>query len=535
MLCRSLLLLQTLGFGALTALASKCNPAAFKKILPTNAAISYAISNGPNSTFGNPADIAYPTNATNLPPFCAMLVNVTTSPSSFFTFGLWLPEKWNERFLAVGNGGFAGGVNFLDMGAGLHYGFAVISTDTGHNSSSFDISWALDQPEKQIDWGYRAMHGSIVLAKEIITAYYSCSIKYSYYSGCSTGGRQGLKDIQFYPEDFDGVLAGAPAWWTTHLAAWTLKIGTYNIPPTSATHIPTTLFPVISAEVFRQCDGIDGLTDGIITDPARCDFHPETLICTPSSNTSECLTSPQLDTLYLIYNNYVDTNQTFVFPHLELGSEAQWPILLGGSTPNPLGTAYFQDFLGLGANWPFTDYTYATLQQADALDPGNATADDFDLSPFHRHGGKLLQYHGQADGLIATGSSIYFYNHVLRTLVPKGIELDSWYRFFLVPGMQHCAGSVNNAPWYFAGANQAGMLGTGVYSVPGFSDARHDALLALMQWVEEGVAPERIVATKFVNDTVSLGVVRQRPLCVYPKISTYVGGNANVASNFVCA
>ncbi|MCJ1414123.1 hypothetical protein MMC32_000448 [Xylographa parallela] len=529
------LAVRLLGLGIIKTLAYQCTPSALTHVLPANASILYAIPNGPNSTFGNPYNPGYPTNATNLPPFCAVLVNVTSSPTSSFTFGLFLPDQWNDRFLAVGNGGFAGGVNYLDMGAGLQYGFAVISTDTGHNSSSFDISWALNEPEKRIDWGYRAMHGSIVLAKQLVTAYYQCSIRYSYYSGCSTGGRQGLKDIELYPEDFDGVLAGAPAWWTTHLQTWTIKLGTYNLPVNASSHIPVSLFPVISAEVFRQCDGLDGLVDGIIVDPRRCDFYYEALLCTPTSNASACLTSPQIDTLYHIYNDYVDTNQTFVFPHLELGSEAQWPVLLGGSAPNALGTEYVQYFLLNDPHWPYTDFSYATVQLADALDPGSPNADDFDLSPFHAHGGKLLQYHGLSDALIATGSSVYFYTHVLRTLLPRGVALADWYRLFLVPGMQHCGGGVNNAPWYFAGAGQAGTLATpGVHGVPGFADARHDALLALMAWVEQGVAPEAIVATKFGNDTVADGVLRQRLLCPYPSTPVYGGGDVDSAASFRC-
>ena len=314
-----------------------------------------------------------------------------------------------------------------------------MSTDTGHNSISSDITWAANHEQKKIDFGYRAMHGSIVLAKEITKAYYAKAPQYNYYSGCSTGGRQGLKDIELYPEDFDGVLAGAPAWWTKHLQPWTIKLGSYNLPNTSASHIPTPLFSAVGAEALKQCDGQDGLVDTIISDPSRCNFDIEALLC-PANVTNQtaagCLTNPQLDTLYKIYNDYVDTNQTFVFPHLEIGSEAQWLVLLGGNAPNPLGTQYVQDFLLNNQSWPWQDFDYSIVQLADRLDPGNATADNFDLSPFQKKGGKLLQYHGLSDALIATGSSVYFYKHVLRTLLPKGIDLDDFYRFFLVPGMQ---------------------------------------------------------------------------------------------------
>ncbi len=525
------------GVAGLGAFAFDCTPSAFSALMPAGATVTLATALGPNSTYGHAADIAYPVNATGLPPFCAVEFNVSSSPTSSYTFALFLPNECNERFLTVGNGGFAGGINYLDMGAGLLYGFAVISSNCGHNSSSADGTWALNNPEARTDWGYRALHGSIVIAKQVVSAYYSSSIKYSYYSGCSTGGRQGLKEVQMYPDEFDGVLAGAPAWWTTHIQTWTVKLGTYNLPNNSAHFIPVSLFPIIGAEVLAQCDGVDGLVDGIITNPAMCDFHPEALLCNSTSNKSTCLTSPQIDTLYSIYNDYVDTNQTFVFPHLELGSEAQWPVLLSGATnsPNPLGTEYVQDFLLNDPSWPWQNFDYSIVQLADQLNPGNATADDFNLAPFHANGGKLLQYHGLADGLIATGSSPYFYNHVLRTLVPQGIQLDDWYRFFLVPGMQHCAGSAVNAPWYFAGANQAGGLGTSVHSVPGFMDPEHDVLLALMNWVENGTAPAQIVATKFVNDTISMGVEKQRPLCMYPKVgATYLGGNPNVTGSWTC-
>ncbi|KAJ9660978.1 hypothetical protein H2201_006706 [Coniosporium apollinis] len=411
-----------------------------------------------------------------------------------------------------------------------------MSTNTGHNSTSGDITWALNQPEQKIDWGYRAMHGSIVLAKDIIRAYYASSIKYSYYSGCSTGGRQGLKELQLHPDSFDGVLAGAPAWWTSHLQPWTAKLGSYNLPVNASHHIPPTLFPVIAAEVLRQCDGSDDVEDGIISDPARCNFYPEALLCSAANtNASSCLTAPQISTLYQIYNDYVDTNQTFVFPALPLGSEPQWPVLLGGSNPHPLGTQYVQYFLLNDPNWRWQDFSYRIVELADQLDPGNATADDFDMSDFAARGGKLLMYHGLADALIPPGSSEYFYKHVLKTLLPRGVELAPWYRFFLVPGMLHCGGTAVNAPWYFAGSGHAAAVGTGAYSTPGFEDARHDALLALMQWTENGVPVDELIATKFRNDTnPAAGVLRQRPLCPYPRQAVHRGGDVDLPDSWEC-
>ncbi|KIX96429.1 uncharacterized protein Z520_07695 [Fonsecaea multimorphosa CBS 102226] len=485
-------------------------------------------------------DPSFPTGAeyaTNLPAFCAVRVNVTSSSSSSFTLGLFLPtaQAWNGRFLAVGNSGFAGGINWVDMGAGLQYGFAVVSTDTGHNASFLDGSWAFHAPEKVIDYGYRALHETVVLAKDLVKGYYSGPIAYSYYSGCSTGGRQGLVEVQRYPADFDGVLVGAPVWWVSHTQAWSVKVGTYNLPVNSSKHIPPSLFPVISAEVFRQCDAVDGLADGIITNPRACDFHPETLLCSPSSNKSACLTSDQLSTLDQIYSDYVDVNQTFVFPHLEMGSEAQWSVYLSGDSPGESGLDYMRYWVLNDSTWAWQDYSYEDAVLAEKIDPGACDADNFDMSAFQARKAKILHYHGLADGFLPTGSSEYFYNHVLRALVPKGVELDDWYHYFPVPGMQHCALSVNDAPWYFAGPNQASVLGTGVHSTPGFQDPKHDAILALMQWVEKGQRVDELVATKFVNDTVSAGVQRQRKLCPYPKTAKYTGnGSVDDAASFVC-
>ncbi|KAK1087502.1 hypothetical protein LTR48_002521 [Friedmanniomyces endolithicus] len=533
-----------LPLGPIAATALDCTPSAFQSILPQGATVAFAYPLSESSTFQVPVgDVAYPVSPTKLPELCVVHIQVASSTSSHFGFGLFLPQTWNERFLAYGNGGFAGGINYLDMAAGVHYGFATMSTDTGHNSTSGDITWALNEPEKIVDWGYRAMHGSVELAKQVVEAYYKCKPKYNYYSGCSTGGRQGIRDIQLYPEDFDGVLAGAPAWWTSHLQTWTVKLGLYNLPVDAPHHIPIGLFPVVGAEVLKQCDPQDGLVDTIISDPQGCDFFPEALLCGPNvtnQTAAGCLTSAQIGTLYLIYNDYVENNQTFVFPHLELGSEAQWPFLLSAAEPSSYGVQYVQDMLLNDTSWNFWDYNYTIVELADKIQPGNATAYDYDLSPFHARGGKILQYHGMSDALIATGSSVVFYKEVLKTLVPKGIELDSWYRLFLVPGMQHRAGTPPNmnAPWYFAGANQAGVLGTSpgsVYSVPGFRDAKHDALLALMEWVENGTAPDEIVATKWVDDTLADKVLRQRPLCPFPKQARFVGqGDPDVAENWVC-
>jgi feruloyl esterase len=412
-----------------------------------------------------------------------------------------------------------------------------MSTDTGHNSSSSDGKWAYNEPGKVENWGHLAMHGSVVGGKAVMTAYYEKESAYNYYSGCSTGGRQGLKEAEYYPDDFDGILAGAPAWWTSHLQPWTVKVALYNLPVTADYHIPPVLFPAVAAEVRKQCDPQDGLNDNIIQDPVGCNFRPEELLCAGNvTNATSCLTSPQIDTLYKIYTDSISDNQTFVFPHLYPGSEGQW-FLLSGNEPNPLGTDYVRYFLGLGPDWSFYDYSEDIQRLADRLQPGNASV-GFDLSAFHSKGGKILSYHGEADGLIPTGSTPLYYNQLTRTLKPKGVNVDEFFRMFLVPGMGHCSGTTPsvNAPWYFAGGNQAPVLGPTVYGVPGFRDEKHDALLAMMAWVEKGVAPDQIIGTKYVNESQPTDVLRQRPLCMYPKVAKYKGtGDMDQADSWECA
>ncbi|KAJ9252577.1 hypothetical protein DTO207G8_4639 [Paecilomyces variotii] len=523
-----------LGIGTINAFT--CDPTSLQQYLGSGISVTSAKYLANNATFEVPSsDIGFPTSPTNLPALCALEVKVPSTSNSSYSFGLFLPDDWNGRFLAVGNSGFAGGINWLDMGAGVKYGFATISTDTGHSSTLLDATWAENDPEAFVDWSYRALHGSVLVAKDLTQKYYGKGPAFSYYTGCSTGGRQGLKEAEIFPDDFDGIVAGAPAWWTVHLQLWNMKVGMYNLPTDAPHHIPQELFPIIGAEVLRQCDGSDGVIDNIISDPRRCNFDPETLLC-PGTTAGGCLTSPQLDTLYHLYGDWVEANQTFVFPHLELGSEGNWGMLLGSDEPTTLGTDYVKYVLGLGSNWTWQDFNPSVLALSEKLNPGNATP-GFDLSAFSKKGGKILHYHGLSDGAIAPGSSLYYYNHVLRTLKPRGIDLDGFYRYFMVPGLEHCTGtsSTMNAPWYFAGANQAGALGTGVSSVPGFADAEHDVLLAMMAWVERGQAPEYIIGTKWNNDTLQDEVARQRPLCMYPKQAMYIGtGDVDDPKNWIC-
>ncbi|CAI6292323.1 unnamed protein product [Periconia digitata] len=511
-----------------------------------NAEVLMAQSISSNGSFGEVGNVAYPKNATYLPSLCVATINVTSSPTSSYTFGVFLPDDWNQRFLAVGNGGFSGGINWYAMGTGVKYGFATISTSTGHNSTGQDMSWAIGNPETKADWAGRSLHGSTVLAKQIVEQYYGSAANKSYYSGCSTGGRQGVKSAQDHPEDFDGILAGAPAWMSTSQQLWQLKVGAINLPVDGPGYLPTALFSVISQEVLRQCDKSDGISDGIIMNPKHCNFRPEKLLCAPTpANQSACLTAPQISTLKQMYLPLIQfdadvNNLTYLYPNFGLGSELQMPASFGtNNEPSLYGTDYAKNYIFDDPDWDWRiSFNYSTFVEAGRLNPGNVNADNFDLSGFHSRGGKLITYHGYADGLIPTDVSQVLYDETYMAMAQQGVNLDEFYRLFFVPGMQHCQGSVYDAPWYFGASDHASNLETNgqhKFPVPGVDDAKHDALLALVAWVEGGQEVDQLVATKYENDTVSNGVLRQRPICKYPGFASWDGeGDVNVASSWSC-
>ncbi|KAK0625476.1 Tannase/feruloyl esterase [Bombardia bombarda] len=516
----------------------ECDRASFESILPAGATLEQVTAVPLNGSYGEgTADIPYPTNPTGLPALCAVTVRVESSPTSSYRFGLFLPDEWKGKFLAIGNGGFAGGINWLDMAPGPHYGMATVSNDLGHNSSVTNLTWALHNPEAQSDFGWRAQHGCIVLGKELTRAYYGGKrIHYSYYNGCSTGGRQGLRELQEFPDSFDGALIGAPAWWTSHLNNYVTKVGLYNLPVNDTKHIPTTLMPVIAAEVVRQCDGVDGVTDGIVSSPELCTLDFSKLLCnatipsniTTLSNTTSpsCLNPDQIQTAKNVYSDYyssIDPGK-FLYTGLTLSSEDQWFILLGGTEPSPFGVGYERNFLFGDPTWDWRTYNDTIIAYAEQTDPGRSTAAKFDIHPFKRRGGKMLMYHGLADGLVPTKGSEYYYNQTVDVFGGRLPAVTDFFRMFLIPGMQHCWTTPVDAPWNIAGAFQSGVMGSDVWSVPGFKDKRHDALLALVDWVEKGHPVDEIVATTWKSPTnYTSGVLRQRPLCPWPLKAVYDG------------
>ncbi len=404
-----------------------------------------------------------------------------------------------------------------------------------HSLGQDNLAWAT--PETLADWGYQAMHGSVAIGKKLTEAYYGKKITYSYYSGCSTGGRQGLKEVQISADSFDGVLIGAAAWAVSSLMPWVCRIGSSNLPTDGANHIDLDQFATLAAFALKNCAHLDGNNDSIISLPEQCQLDFSQIQCADPNNTDGCLLPEQIKTAQGIYNNAYNSEGEFLFPGFDVGSEDQWYVYEAYGDEADFDSRYPRQWLYDDPNWNYTLYNDSMFDDSWRLNPGNATADNFDISLFHDRGGKVLMYQGLADGLIPPRSSDIYYNETVKAVSGN---IDTWFRYFHVPGMQHCFGTPSevNAPWMFAAPGQATALlqtygfgnGYGVPNLP--ASASHDALLALMDWVEKGKAPDSIMATAW---NPSGTVNRTRPLCPYPKQAVYSGaGSQDSSSNWSC-
>jgi hypothetical protein len=458
-----------------------------------------------------------------LPAFCRVVADLTPSNDSQIRIEVWMPaQNWNQKLQGEGNGGFAGSIAFDQMAAALMQNYATVGTDTGHRGAATDAEWALNHPEKIIDFGHRAIHEMTVKAKLFTQAFYSQAPQRSYFVGCSDGGREALMESQRYPADYDGILAGAPANYWTHLLASGVDIAN-TVLKDDASFIPSSKIPAISAAVLLACDAQDGVKDGIINDPSRCNFHPSVLICSgPESDA--CLTGTQVKSLEKLYAGGRDSKNSQIFPGLMPGGEEgdggwkNW--VLGESRGSSEGSAYMNGFF---RNMVFDDpaWTYqskrvdSALQEADRKMAGPLNATSTDLQPFAKRGGKLIVYHGWNDPAISPLNTIAYYNSVLSGMGKN--ETEKFVRLYMVPGMQHCIGGPG--PNFFGQFN----------GVPG------NIYLSLEQWVEKGVRPDSIIATKYKDGNPAKGTEMTRPLCPYPQVATYKGGgDSNDASNFVC-
>jgi len=463
-----------------------------------------------------------------LAAFCRVVVEATPSADSTIEIEVWMPvERWNGKFRGQGNGGFAGEINFRAMGTAVHQGYATAGTNTGHSGGATDASWALGHPEKVTDFGYRAVHSMTQIARAAIKAFYGRNPQHSYFASCSNGGRQALMEAQRFPEDYDGVLAGAPAnSWTHLLTKAVADAQATTLDP--ASYIPSRKLPAIARAVNAACDAQDGVADGVLNDPRQCHFDPATLLC-KQGDSDACLTAPQATALQALYRGPRDSRGRTIFPGYVPGAEegdGGWGPWITGSAPGKsllfaFGTGYFSSMVYEKADW---DYRTANVEQALAAAEEKTAhkldATDANLTEFKARGGKLILYHGWNDPAISPLSTIEYYDSVVRRLGRP--QTDAFLRLYLVPGMQHCG----DGP----GPNSFGQAGPAPTN-----DPRRNVLMALEQWVEKGSPPSAIVATKYVNDDPAKGVHTTRPLCPHPQTAKYNGqGDPNDAASFVC-
>jgi feruloyl esterase len=457
---------------------------------------------------------------TGLPEFCRVAGFTTPTADSHIGFEVWMPDSgWNQKYLQVGCGGFCGAISYSAMAEPLRRGYAVAATDDGHEAGGTDASWAAGHPEKVIDFGYRSLKETTDVAKDLVLTFESNGPRRSYFFGCSDGGREALMEAQRFPQDFDGIIAGSPANFWTHLLTGGLW-DNLALAATSGGDLSQTDLDTLSNAVLARCVGQDGglKTDLFLNNPLACHFKPESL------------SLPQ-DKVAAIEK--ISSGPPGIFPGYGPGGEANvpadWPAWIT-DTGNPavalqglFMSNYFQFMVFPNSGWTPNTFSIAeNARQADVRTGAILNSVDPNLRPFESRGGKLIQYVGWSDSAISPYNDINYYNSVADNL--GGIKhISSFYRLFMVPGMAHCGGG--------PGAN---AFGQGVNG-PNPSDPGDDVLSALDHWVEFRDPPEQIIATKYLNDDPTQGVAFQRPLCPFPQVAEYQGGSkSTLASSFVC-
>lgn len=452
--------------------------------------------------------------------FCRVQAVLAPVAGSSIKVEMWLPERsvWNGKMLGAGNGGFGNNISIpaLLMRGAVAKGYASVGSDMGHTATSdVKAEWALGAPERIKDFGWRANHLAADAAKRVIAAYYPAPLAASYFHGCSDGGREALMEAQRFPDDYDAIIAGAPAIpWTRMTSAFAANhLAAFGRPESS---IPNAKLKLLQTASLAQCDKADGVADGVIDDPRSCKFDPVALQC-KAGDAADCLTAPQVETARAIYRGPLGTDGKPFYHGFQPGAEAvagTWDLWLTGpdSQHGKFATEFMRYMVHSDPNWQIANFDLARdYPLAKRLQGGNLDADNPDLRGFFARGGKLLMYHGWQDAAIPPENSIAYFERVQRA---NPAQARASTRLFMVPGMSHC----------LAGP------GPNVF----------DALGALDSWRQGGPAPERIIATKFDNDLLGyLGFpakpVRTRPLCAFPQVARWNGrGSTDDAANFSC-
>jgi feruloyl esterase len=462
-----------------------------------------------------------------LPAHCLVLGYVTTGDKrqgfNHVNIEVRLPESWNGKFYVGGNGGFAGSFQ-ANINVPLGRGYATARTDTGHQGSAIDASWAQDSPTKVVDFGYRAVHETAVAGKELVQDFYGKKAKHSYFQGCSRGGGQALMEAQRFPKDFDGIIGGAPAYnWSRFMIgfAWN-EVAMYpDRANLSSPVLPLAKLPYVEQQVLANCDAVDGITDGIIDDPRACTFNADSHLAkcaVGDAANPRCLTTAELNVVKAVYQG-PSNSQGQIFPGFPVGGESQpggwntWIVgasNLFGAYPN-LHYAFGGDFFKYLAypnqddgSFDIHDFDFETAPPTLDFIGGILNATDPNLDRLERQGGKLILYNGWSDPAITALGTIDYFEQVAAALGQA--RTDTFMRLYLAPGMLHCGGG------------------------PGPNE--FDLLIPLEQWVENGIAPGAIVAVHRTGGVIDI----ERPLCPYPQVARQINpsGSTVQAANFHC-
>jgi feruloyl esterase len=458
--------------------------------------------------------------------FCRVRAVAKPTADSEIHIEVWIPStNWNGRFWGIGNGGFGGSIDFYSMANLIRRGFATAGTDTGHAASASNATWALGHPEKIEDFGWRAIHLMTVTARAVISEITARTPDKSYFGSCSTGGRQALMEVQRFPRDYDGVLAGAPAnYWTGLLAAGGSDMSLLESMPDS--YVPPSDVELIHDAVVKACH----VENGVVPDPTRCSFNPEQLLCS-AGQSSDCLNKNQVQFLKRLYLGLTSDSDGIAFPGYEPGGElgpGGWSTWLTGSSPGVslmavFVSGYYANFVFNEPNWRLLDFDLRATPVLSRRGAGQALdATATNLAAFRNRGGKLIIYHGWSDPAIPPLSSVHYFNDILKTM--GAAKSKDFLRLYMIPGMQHCVGG--------DGADSFGQEGP---SFPA-TDSSHNIASALMKWVEAGESPSSLVATKYDDSGDATRSVKfTQLLCQYPLVATYTGmGDMKNADNYSC-
>ncbi|KAK6510551.1 Tannase and feruloyl esterase [Arthrobotrys conoides] len=493
----------------------------------TDILLAEYIARGTNITLPEPA-ARCPTSFISLADMCRLRLKVTTSSTSRVIVEVFMPTNWDskgKRFLMTGNGGLGGCIQYNDMTYGTSLGFAAVGHDNGHAGDT--ALPFLNRPEVVKDYAWRALRTAGQVGKKAVNHFYPSSIKKSYYIGCSSGGRQGLKAAQEFPEEYDGIVSAAPAVYFQSVIAAGGQIFKIVGPPGSPTHLNQNQWNAVHQMVIDQCDGIDGVLDRVIEDPMKCQPRPEKLLCGPGQtwDSNQCLTAQQVLTVRKVYSPIYGNDGKFISPRLNpLTKEFVGYLFMYGGVPSYISEGWYKYALYNNPTWTIAnDFNWNTVDDDFQQDLFGVGTDKTDLKAAKNKKTRILMYHGLADCLISSENSYRYYESVSRDMGLPSSQLDKFFRFFPIAGLDHCTSG--DGAWFVGGSVQ--------YSTAGALDVdpSDGVLMTMVKWVEQGIAPDTLMGRRLVGGNVT----SEKAHCRHPLKTTYKGvGDPNLASSWEC-